>query len=191
MAETPLKWSLCAATVVLFLAASGLNELLFTQLEVAPGISWIYLPAGVRLLCTLVFAEAGAVGVMIATWLICFGYVFPDDPVRSFAGGILAALAPYLVYRLMLVSNRGDASLAGLSPGRLLLYAVAFSVASPAMHHAWFALQGQDGDLLQGFLAMAAGDLAGTLIVLYTAKAILLLAGRSARAPGPPGRPRN
>jgi hypothetical protein len=61
---------------------------------------------------------------------------------------------------------------------RLLVYALAFSVASPAMHHAWFALQGQGGDLLRSFLVMAAGDLAGTLIVLYTAKAALLLARR-------------
>jgi len=178
MAETPFKLSLCAATVVLFLSAIGLNELLFTQLEFAPGINWIYLPAGVRLLCTLVFAESGALGVLVASWLICFGYFFPNDPLRSFAGGILAALAPYLVYRLILVSNRVDASLAGLSPGRLLVYALAFSVASPAMHHAWFALQGQGGDLLRSFLVMAAGDLAGTLIVLYTAKAALLLARR-------------
>ncbi|MDB5748488.1 MAG: hypothetical protein JWP72_3336 [Massilia sp.] len=170
--------SLIGATVVLFLSAIALNELLFTRLEFAPGINWIYLPAGVRLLCTLLFAEAGAVGVLAASWAICFGYFFPGDPLRSFAGGILAALAPWLVYRLILASNRGDASLAGLSPVRLLVYALAFSVASPALHHAWFALQGQGGDLLHSFLVMAAGDLAGTLIVLYTAKAALALARR-------------
>jgi hypothetical protein len=42
------------------------------------------------------------------------------------------------------------------------------------LHHLWFALRGQ-GDLLQGFLAMFVGDLAGTLIVLYGIKGVLAL----------------
>lgn len=160
---------MAAATAVLFLGAIAVNELLFASMEFARGISWIYLPAGVRLLCTLLFAEAGALGILGASWLICFFYFFPDDPIRSFAGGILAALAPYLTYRA-LVAGRIDPTLAGLGPWRLLGCALAFSLASPALHHAWFALQGQREGLLDGFLVMASGDFAGTLIVLYAAK---------------------
>jgi len=174
MSETKLKLSLCAATILLFLATIALNELLFTRFEFAPGINPIYLPAGVKLLCTLLFAEAGAIGILIASWLVCFGYFFPGDPIRSFIGGILAALAPYLVYRFILVSNRGDASLAGLSAPRLLFYALAFSIASPGLHHLWFAMQGSDENLWRSFLVMAEGDLAGTLIILYAAKSALL-----------------
>jgi hypothetical protein len=173
-----LQVSLCCATIVLFLSAIALNELLFTRLEFARGINWIYLPAGIKLLSLLLFAEAGGVGILIASWIICFGYFFPDDPLRSFVGGILAALAPYLVYRFILASNKGDASLAGLSAPRLLFYALAFSIASPGLHHIWFALQGSSDDLWRSFLVMAGGDLSGTLIVLYTAKAILTLARR-------------
>jgi hypothetical protein len=176
MSEAKLKLSLCGATVLLFLSTIALNELLFIRLEFAPGINWIYLPAGVKLLCTLLFAEAGAVGILIASWLACFAYFFPDDLLRSFAGGILAALAPYGVYRLILFSNGGNASLAGLSGPRLLVYALAFSIASPALHHLWFALQGSEQDLWRSFLVMAEGDLAGTLIVLYAAKTVLGLA---------------
>jgi hypothetical protein len=169
---------MAAATVVLFLSMIALNELLFTRLEFARGINWIYLPAGMRLLCTLLFAEAGAIGLLIASWLICFFYFFPDDPIRSFVGGILAAVAPYLVYRLMLIGAGARTSLADLTPLRLLGYAVAFSVASPLLHHIWFAVQGQTDNLVRGFLVMAAGDLTGTLIVLYTAKAALALTTR-------------
>ncbi|QNA88628.1 hypothetical protein G4G28_09220 [Massilia sp. Dwa41.01b] len=176
MPEVKFKLSLCGATVLLFLATIALNELLFTRLEFAPGINWVYLPAGVKLLSTLLFAEAGAAGILIASWLVCFGYFFPDDPLRSFIGGILAALAPYLVYRFILSSNGGNASLAGLSAPRLLFYALAFSIASPGLHHLWFALQGGKDELWRSFLVMAGGDLAGTLIVLYAAKAALLLA---------------
>ena len=161
-----------AGTALLFLGTIGLNELLFARMEFAHGISWIYLPAGVRLLCILLFAEAGAIGILLASWLICIFYFFPNDPIRSFAGGVLAALAPYLTYRL-LVAGRVGPSLAGLGPWRLLGCALAFSIASPLMHHIWFALQGQQEGLVRGFFVMASGDLIGTLIVLYTAKLLL------------------
>jgi hypothetical protein len=177
MSQIRLTFWMAAATVVLFCSLIALNELLFTRLEFAPGINWIYLPAGMRLLCILLFAEAGAIGLLIASWLVCFFYFFPDDPIRSFVGGILAAAAPYLVYRVMLVSAGARTSLADLTPRRLLLYAVAFSIASPLLHHIWFAIQGQT-DLMHSFLIMAAGDLAGTLIVLYGAKAGLALIAR-------------
>ena len=52
------------ATMVMFSAALLINELLFKRLEFAEGINWIYLPAGVRLLATLLFAEAGAIGLL-------------------------------------------------------------------------------------------------------------------------------
>ena len=177
MSDMQLKFAMGAGTAVLFLGAIGLNELLFARFEFARGISWIYLPAGVRLLCTLLFAEAGALGILAASWLISFFYFFPDDPIRAFAGGIVAALAPYLTYRV-LVAGRIGSSLAGLGPWRLLGCALAFSVASPALHHLWFALQGQREGLLEGFLVMASGDFFGTCIVLYTAKLVLSLRPR-------------
>ena len=87
------------ATIVLFAGMPALNELLFRQLEFAPGINWVYLPAGMRLLCTLLFAEAGAVELLIVSWAVSFLVFFPRHFDRAFMGGILATAAPYLVYR--------------------------------------------------------------------------------------------
>lgn len=171
MPHLQLKFTMVVGTVILFLATILLNEILFTHLEFAPGINFIYLPAGVRLLSVLLFAEAGAIGLLIASWYICFFHFFPDDPLRSFVGGILASLAPYLAYRALLASGIG-ASLRGMSGQRLFYFALLFSVMSPAMHHAWFALTGGQ-DLLHGFMVMFIGDLAGTLIVLYGARLAL------------------
>lgn len=175
MSQARLNVYMACATVLLFCFALFLNELLFTKLEFARGINWIYLPAGMRLLCILLFAEAGAVGLLLVSWAVCFLYFFPDDVLRSFVGGVIAAAAPYLVYRGAGWLTGARTSLAGLTPTRLLAYAVVFSIASPLLHHVWFALRGQD-NLISGFLVMAAGDLVGTLIVLYSAKALLTLA---------------
>jgi hypothetical protein len=169
-----LQFVQVAVTCALFLAMLWINDWLFRRLEFAPGINWVYLPAGMRLLCTLLFAEAGAVGLLLVSWFVSFVYFFPGDPARAFVGGILATLAPWLVYRGARHVYGFEGSLRNLTPGRLLVLALVYSVASPLLHHLWFALRGQ-GDLLQGFFAMFVGDLAGTLIVLYGIKGLLAL----------------
>ena len=168
-----MHFLMVVATMVLFLLALGINELLFTHAEFSRGISWVYLPAGVRLLCTLLFGGAGAIGLLLVSWGVSFLYFFPDDPVRAFMGGILASAAPYLVYRLMHYHWDLQDHLRNLSPTRLLLGSLAFSIASPLLHHLWFAFAGPEQDLLSGFIAMATGDFIGTILVLYTAKLVL------------------
>lgn len=159
-------------TMALFVATLAMNEWLFTRFEFVRGINWFYLPAGIRLLSTLLFAEAGAIGLLLVSWLVCFFYFFPDDPVRSFAGGILAALGPYLIYRVARYRYGLYASLATLTAKRLLVLIFAYSVASPLLMHIWFALQGKE-DILQGFFVMFIGDLNGTLLVIYSVKIAL------------------
>lgn len=175
MAQVRFEWGWVLATMVLFVATLAINIWLFPKFEFVPGISWVYLPAGMRLLCTLLFAEAGAVGLLLVSWLVCFFYFFPNDPLRSFMGGILASAAPYLVYRVAQRAYGIGASLANLTPARLLNLCLAYSIASPLLHHIWFAIQGQP-DLARGFLVMFVGDLMGTLLVIYAMKAMLFLA---------------
>ncbi len=167
------------ATIVLFTGMLALNELLFRPLEFAPGINWMYLPAGMRLLCTLLFAEAGAVGLLLVSWGVSFLVFFPGNFDRAFMGGILATAAPYLVYRAARHLYGLQGSLRNLTSGRLLVLGLAYSIASPLLHHLWFAWRGEP-DLLRGFAVMFVGDLAGTLVVLYGLKGLLALAARRA-----------
>jgi hypothetical protein len=162
-------------TMALFLAMLWINDWLFRRLEFAPGINWVYLPAGMRLLCTLLFAEAGALGLLLVSWLVSFVFFFPNDPERAFMGGIIAAVAPYAVYRGASHVYGFQASLQRLTPGRLLVLAVVYAIASPLLHHLWFAWRGQ-GFQLSGFFVMFIGDLSGTLLVLYAIKALMSLA---------------
>lgn len=181
MSKYRLQISMIVATMVFFVLTLIVNEWLFTRLEFARGINWIYLPAGMRLLSTLLFGGAGALGLLLISWIVCFFYFFPDDYLRSFMGGILAAAAPYLAYRIAQHFYGLDASLRNLSPRRLLACVVGYAIASPLLHHVWFALHGDTNDLLRSFAVMAAGDLIGSLIVIYTMK--LLLSFVPVRAP--------
>jgi len=167
------------ATALPYLAVLALNELLFARLEFLPGIHWVYLPAGMRLLSTLLFAEAGAVGLLLASWAVSFLYFFPHDFERAFVGGILAALAPWAVYRGARRWWGLGASLASLTPRRLLLLCLAYSLANPLLQHLYLALRGGQ-DLWRSFFVMFLGDLDGTLIVIYAMKMALALLPRRA-----------
>lgn len=178
-----LRAMMVIATMVLFVAMLVINEWLLARFELVRGINGIYLPAGIRLLSTLLFAESGAIGLLLVSWLVSYFYFFPDDFLRSFAGGILGTVAPYAVYRWAKQEYGLHASLANLTSRRLLVLIVAYSVASPLLHHLWFALQGRE-NLAQGFLVMFIGDLSGTLLVIYAVKAVLsLLPSGVARLP--------
>ena len=63
MSHFRLQFMMVLATIVLFLLMLAINEWLFKQAEYLPGINWIYLPAGVRLLSTLLFGGAGAIEI--------------------------------------------------------------------------------------------------------------------------------
>ncbi|MDR5853495.1 hypothetical protein P9239_16635 [Caballeronia sp. LZ062] len=166
-------------TAAVFVLSLWLNERVFAHTEFVRGVNWIYLPSGVRLLSTLLLGGDGALGLLIASWLVDFFYFFPQDPVRSFAGGIIATVAPYAVYRLAREWYGLKASLANLTANRLLILALAYSIANPLLHHIWFALRGDTQNIVERFLVMVAGDLAGALIVLYAAKAVLAILFRN------------
>ncbi|MBA5607318.1 hypothetical protein H3H36_18330 [Duganella sp. FT3S] len=150
------------------------NELFIFKAEYLKGIGWIYLPAGTRLLCTLLFGRMGAIGLLLTGWVACYWYYFPGDALRATMGAIAGAIGPYLVYLVLHHKLGSRFTLAGIAPATLFACTVASSVASPLLHHIWFALHG-DANLLRGFAVMFIGDLAGTLLVVFLAKGLLAL----------------
>jgi hypothetical protein len=167
---------------VVFVLSLWINQEIFTHTEFVRGVNWVYLPSGVRLLSTLLLGGDGAIGLLVASWLVDFFYFFPNDPIRSFAGGIIATVAPYAVYRLALERYNLRSSLTNLTAKRLLVLALAYSIANPLLHHIWFFLQGDTQNIGRRFFAMFVGDLAGALIMLYAMKSILALLPTKRRA---------
>jgi len=167
-------FAMILATVAMFLVALAINIALFESFNFSSGIAWIFLPAGVRLLSLLLFAEAGAVGLLLVSWAVGFFIFFPHDPVRAFAGGVVATAAPYGVYLWARRHWAFGTYLLNLTPTRLLLLALACSIASPLLHHLWFVVRG-DAYSWNGFIAMFVGDLVGCIVVLYAAKTMLFL----------------
>jgi hypothetical protein len=157
-------------TALVFLLTLVANEWIFQHSEFVRGVNWVYLPAGMRLLCTLLFGGSGAVGILVASLISCFFYYFPNDPIHATFAAIISALAPYLVYLFATRKLGLRPSLGNLTAGRLLLLILLYSTAGPAMQQIWNVLNNNAEGAGARFVVMVIGDLTGTIAIVYALK---------------------
>ncbi|WP_237772380.1 hypothetical protein [Herbaspirillum robiniae] len=151
-----------------------LNEWLFRQTEFTEGIAWIYLPAGIRLICTLLFAEAGCAGLLLGSMLTTATYrLFPHDPVTAAGYCLISAAAPYLAYRFTLSGMDLRRSLANLTSTRLMACILLYALTNPLFQLIWFVMRGVSPHFWSGLVVMSIGDLFGSVIVVYLFRFLL------------------
>lgn len=136
------------------------------------GISWIFLPAGLRLLLTLMFASSGAIGIAISSILIGIFFYF-EGLVLGIGAGIISGLAPFLARYLAFKGMDLKTNLDTLSGPKLINCILIYSLISPLLHQALFTAINPDNPFLENLGVMIIGDLIGTVIVVYVAKLII------------------
>lgn len=162
-----------AASAALYFGFFYLNGWLFAGLELHAGANWVFLPAGLRLMCTLVLAGEGAIGVLLAS-LAIVALGFPVDPLTGAGAAFLSAGAPYLAYRGALRAGM-PATLQRLSPAALGVLGLLYAFISSTLHSAWYVWRGVSPDFFHNWITMFIGDLLGTLIMVYALKMLLPL----------------
>lgn len=161
-----------------YLILYTLNDWLFVSLEFHTGVHWIYLPAGLRLLCTLLMGAEGAIGLFLGSLLITITTNSNLDTVTLFEAAVISAGIPYVVYRTALFYGMAS-SLENLSAKSLFVLIFTYSLTTVFAHSILFRLQGVSEDFLDALTALFIGDLSGTLIVIYFIKCCLLILDRS------------
>jgi hypothetical protein len=172
MDKTSREWMV--GFIVSVLAYSSLfyiNAWLTTNLSYGLGVNWIYLPAGLRLFLTLIFGLSGAVGIAIASFVICFFGQFPLELTTYIGIGLISGFAPYLA-RLFVVSNINiSPDLSNLSLQKLAICILIYAALSSGLHQGWFAVRGLDeAGTLNHFLVMLIGDVLGAVILIGLVK---------------------
>lgn len=161
---------LIAAT--LYAVSFLINSYVMASLSFSLGVSWIFLPAGLRLLLTLLLDKNGALGIAIASIAISLGFFF-EDPILGIGAGIISGLAPYVAKLLVFQDTDLKQDLSQLDAKQLLNCVFVFSIVSPLMHQAWFTLHDHNKSFFEDLGVMIIGDLIGTFIVIYLAKTII------------------
>jgi hypothetical protein len=164
-------------TMLAFLGLNWINELLFIQLEQSNGINWVFIPAGIRLLSTLLFGLAGFEGLLLAGIYLNFYHFDFHSDFRAWSGAVSGALGPYLASLFARHWFDLRPRLKGLTARRLLFTGVLCGFMSPLFHHAlmWVLTGLVDWPALT---VMIIGDTIGILIVLYIAKGMIALTER-------------
>ena len=153
------------------------NDWLFVSLEFHTGANYIYLPAGLRLLSTLLLGVEGAIGLFVGSLAITATNMPGMNLVTMLGASIISAGVPYIVYRAAL--HFGMAStLENLSVKSLFLLTFVYSLSSSTAHAVWYWLRGVSDDFLGTLSVMFIGDLIGTLIIIYTIKFFLFVFDR-------------
>jgi hypothetical protein len=164
-------------TTLTFLALNWVNELVFSHLEQSNGISWVFIPAGIRLLATLLFGLAGFEGLLLAGIYLNFHHFDFHNDFRAWSGAVAGALGPYLAYLFAKHWFFLKPRLEGLTVPRLLFTGVLCGFMSPLFHHAFIWVQTGLVDWAS-LAAMITGDIVGILAVLSLAKGLIALADR-------------
>ncbi len=139
--------------------------------EYLPGINWVYLPSGLRVLLVLVAGIWGALGICLSTVVIDLQH-YGDIRgamllMTAWISGFGAWLALHALYRL----GRIDPQLKGLSIGQLLEYALLYASVSSLGHHLiWWAFDRPSNLWFIDIWPMLVGDLAGAAGVLLAFK---------------------
>ncbi len=147
--------------------------------DYAPFVAIVFFPAGVRTISVLVFGWRGAVGVAIGT-LITYLWFF-DQPYNllSVASGALQALvsgfSAYFMFRLVQWWNRIPSDLASLRLKHIITIVVSQGILSALLHQLIYrsfdlAALYETNALhiwIQNTLAMAVGDILGSMLLLY------------------------
>jgi hypothetical protein len=156
-----LSPALISIAAILYAGSFFINSYVMGSFSFSPEVSWIFLPAGLRLLLTLVLDKNGALGIAIASIAISLGFYF-EDPILGIGAGIIR-------------DSVTNPDLSQLDAKQLLNCVFVFSIVSPLMHQAWYSLNKEDNLFFESLGVMIIGDLIGTFIIIYFAKAAIFL----------------
>jgi hypothetical protein len=166
--------TLISIAAILYAVSFLINSYAMGAFSFSLGVSWVFLPAGLRLLLTLLLDKNGAIGIAIASIAISLGFYF-EDPILGIGAGVISGLAPYIAKQLVFRDTDSNHDLSQLDAKQLLNCVFVFSVVSPLMHQAWYSLHNKEGLFFEDLGVMIIGDLIGTLLVIYLAKAAIFL----------------
>ena len=165
-----------AATEITCVAASWsalywLNGWLFSSFAAAAYVSWVFLPAAVRVLAVMVADWRGVCGLFIGS-LMTAPQLDSQLQLSVVLSGV-SALAPYISLRVARIIFKLDVLLNNITSGQVIGISVLAAFWSSSLHSCIFALAGDPAGFWHSFIQMFVGDMLGTAIVLAVVSSTL------------------
>lgn len=167
-------FSYAGYTAIAWIALFELNTYLFEDLAVNQNVSWIFLPAVVRVLAVMLAGYAGVIGLFI-------GALITNLPITSselfdvFMLSSLAGLTPLLAVWLVVRYFGLDEEFSDLRWWHLIAFSTAGAISNVVLTQCYLAYSSRHDATSGSWFPMLVGDLLGTFAVLYIATFALKL----------------
>jgi hypothetical protein len=146
------------------------NQFIAQPFEMSMGVNWIFLPAGIRIFVTLIFAYSGAIGLTIASLLINYIGFYEYNLISTLGIAVICGMAPLLGRHFVIHNLNVRADLSNITFAQLLAIIIAYSLLSSGLHQLWFVTRGLDSGSWDHFIAMFFGDVAGSVLFVVVIK---------------------
>ena len=151
--------------------------------EQAPGVDFIFIPSGVRLIAVMVGGIWAALGVSAGS-LFLAGHEFSTGnigTVLAIAAG--SGLFPYVALRMSLRAVGVGARLTQLTPLKLPIVSLGVAIGSSVLHNLLFCALGIQSwkSFVPNTTTMVTGDFAGTLLAVVIVFVVLRIIRRTAK----------
>lgn len=176
------KLLLAGVVALLWVLLFSLNQWAFSATEVNSYVSWIFLPAALRMLAVMVCDWVGAVGLFVGAML-----TNQTDLTGGLGDGLmiafLSAIGPMLAFWFCTKLLSLSKDLSGLMATQLFVFASTGALFNAVPHNIYFYLSGRMSSPIEGLVPMLVGDLVGTLIMLYVVSLALRFVSRRVSIP--------
>lgn len=170
---TRAQWLGGAAAVALaYVFVYRFNNWLFDQAKVSDFVSWIFLPAAIRMVAVLLLGWAGVAGLFVGS-LLTIVPVLVEDPAHALTLATLSSVMPILAAFAVQKLAGISADLSGLKGRHLFLFGLAGGLVNSVAHITYFVLHDANLSPLGTLPAMFVGDSIGTLVMLYAAAVVM------------------
>jgi hypothetical protein len=160
--------ALAFTSAFLFVLFFELNGWVFSNFAYSDGISWIFLPAGFRVILVLVLGLPGALGLVLGSWFIDSALFSADTWLLPFLNGLVSGLTPWVVMKYLQHKGWLAPHIMSMSAQRLLQMTLIFSAASAISHQLlWWLFERQDANIWVDVWPMFVGNALGALLMLY------------------------
>jgi hypothetical protein len=156
------------ASALVWVVAFKLHDLMLPMTALSAGIDLIFIPSGIRFFALLIGGVWAAVGVALGSLLLAGSEFGLRSPVEIAGIAVCSGFAPYAsllaTQRLLGI----DRNLTNLFPRHLPVLALGTAIGSAVIHNCLFLLFGLSsaGSIFSRSFAMAAGDFAGSLMMV-------------------------
>ena len=145
-----------------------LNLWITTPFTPLNGAHWIFLPAGVALILSLIFPVSGPLGIALIVFPIAYFMRFPGELMISIGIAITAGLAPFISRKIVVDGLKIYPDLSNLSLRRLMASVLIYSIIRAVIHHNWYVYLNLREPNTNGLMVEFIGNVVGIVLVLLT-----------------------